>query len=136
MKRIVESSTALDCTITSTINYTDRIFFFFSFLYMKKLWPEKKRKLTYNYFKCSTIFLITRKSINKKFFIASFLYSSLKKLYGDLRRNNLPFFDHVLNHRANKRNKMVESADIIYNASGKVGTMYNAVKRETVRFTR
>lgn len=86
--------------------------------------PRKERRLTYNCFKCSTIFLITRKSINKKFLVATFLYSSLKKLYGDLRRNNLPFFDHVLNHRANKRNKMVESADTVYIVCGEVETMY------------
>ena len=92
----VESSTALDCT-TSKINCTEWILIF------KKTMAREKREMAYNSFKCSTIFFVTRESINKKFVITTFLHCSLKKLYGDLGRNNLPFFNHVLNHRAKKR---------------------------------
>ena len=53
---------------------------------------------TYNSFKCCTVFLITRKTINKELVITTFQHCILEKLNCDLSRNNLSFFDHVLNH--------------------------------------
>lgn len=59
----------------------------------------------YNFLKRCSIFLIARKTINKKFVISIFLHCSLEKLNGHLRGNNLSFFNHVLNHGAVKHEK-------------------------------